>query len=188
MIYPVEDVHVSYEGEGDWLGKRTLFCQYRAKGEGTDIPNLFVQRPEVLYVLADKLDDKIIHFINVVNLPTTVEITQQEMLLGDAYEKFRQKVKPCCRFFVVYSYPDLNLRFNGFAKIRILSPDQWDECIGLANILANLGKEVLLMPECYDLSVPDEIVLLREKMMVSIDKLMPRVRLMPPVHRLIGIR
>lgn len=181
----ITDVHYSYEGEGDLLGTKTLFCRYDRDANdeqftpGTDGKlDVSLRGVGALYITATGLTKKLSLWATTHDIPTTIEVHQNNFTSSHLF------AHPLLKYFIVCDKSDsLPLQANVWVKVRVLEEHQLLERIALANVFAQAGHTVLLMPE---FSLKDWNI--GEMMMNHFNDIHSRVRFMPPVQSLLGIK
>lgn len=171
----------SYEGEGSYLGVKTLFMKYPED----KLPNIQDIKSNVHSVYINTND-----FTDELNLWIEYWLSYSNRRISIEFEKFPIIVytkilyNPALMLFcsVDEFVPDLAINMKrDFVKIRVLSSDQLDRCIKMATEYIEQGyNNVLLMPE-YDYDNMNKIL------MDNYDKIHPGVRFMPPVQNLLKI-
>lgn len=179
----VNGIKFSYEGEGDLIGTKTLFCQYPPCIEiGFGEPfsqsqfRLLSGDVDAVYITASKGIRRLDKIITELGKPVTVEVKQ-------AY--FWPLKSPNVRFFVVCDkwVPALPNLHNLWIKIRVRDPEEFDPALGLANDYADLGYKVLLMPEYINSS----FTIGTQQIQQAFSRVHHGVRIMPPMQNLLGM-
>jgi len=177
---------MSYEGEGPNLGLKTLFMKYPDEKDML-YSDLDAINPAAIYVMGQHLQTnetwskfrawvehrKLERFLLTVEFP----------LLG--HRPDHHAALPGLRFGVAsYYLADVPVDDRLFIKVRVISNNssEYVRMRSIANRFADDGHQVLLMPEYQDSGEA-----FGRKMMADISNIHPRVRLMPPVHHLLGI-
>jgi hypothetical protein len=172
----VKGIRFSYEGEGDLIGTKTLFC--RTPGD-RPLRGDELGRVGQVYINAELISKDLRLWVQAHReLPVTIEIAQEGFLssTGAPLPEHVRLFVTCDRFTA-----DLP-PFKGFVKVRVLVQDAYSACVRLANLYAEAGHAVLLMPE-----LPVSPQEAGEQMLQMFDHLHPGVRLMPPAQRLLEI-
>lgn len=187
MAIGFRDVKLSYEGEGDFLGVKTLF----ARSPGTTSNRQVVELAHkssvgAFYFTLDENStfQEVESFVDSVkNLLPRVRVTIEAPGLT-AWNAARQASIDSVhiRFFLNFDKEFRMGFFRGFIKIRILKLEDVEQKVDLANWFARQQHDVLLMPE-YP-ATPQEY---GQVLMQNFEKIHQRVRFMPPVHKLLGI-
>lgn len=176
----VNDVHVSYEGEGDLLGVKTLFCRHpglEVEAESLDLTNV-----GALFVTTEEPDSSLFLWLLSVRVTTTIETPLAAFIAAGSPSRMVTHAG-AVRWFLVANEPQELPPFLGFIKVRSLDAKTFAEDVLVANAFAALGHRVLLMPEFQRPAAE-----LGELMLSVIDDLHCSVRLAPPMQQLLGIR
>lgn len=185
----VRDVRVGYEGEGPLLGTKTLYCRYPGNlpinGKAVAEPDsLTYGAVNAIYVTADYITEALMYFVGTglgLKMEATIEVPLEQMdwgYIAGGWERLRWFVR-CTKYQKIEKkgIPQL------FIKIEIDPSSDWAPEIALATEYAKDGHDVLLMPLVGNRD-PKAI---GQQMMAVISHIHPKVRLMPPVHKLLGI-
>jgi len=181
-VFGFRNIKQSYEGEGDWLGIRTLFLTCPGLEEA---PIGAYRHLEALYITVDdKVDfDQIISYVFDFYRQTTIEVFQEFCPLDNFLKLLESELTKTSRlirfFYSVDTYFPLR-EFPGFVKVRVTKPAEMFPRLKVANDFAFDGHQVLLMPEYGG---PD----VGQHMMEIFGYVQSGVRVMPPVHHLLGI-
>ncbi len=183
----IDRFKVSLEGEGDLLGMVTAFCHYPADTECTaEKFRHQILASAALYVMADVVDGRLLHWIEDIEILVTVEVTPDKMSSALIDKFWRRPLLQRARIFVRCDEYVFIEEFRGFIKIKLnrVGSGRLEDAVRLANKFAIDDHDVLLMP---DVESYVDVQSLGKAMVGVIDKLHSRVRLMPPVHDLLGM-
>lgn len=171
----------SYEGEGPYIGLKTLFLTYK-DNLGDSFSNDLLTNVKNIYINTDFIDLELFKFLLRNEQRTiTCEMPIDSFVMTNL-ELFHSLTH--IMFFLLlkedkeYSNPELDLNIN--LKIEVRSKDELSEKIKLANKYANLKYDVYLMP-LYTKNIGED-------MMDVFDSVHPLVRIMPPTQFLINIK
>ncbi len=176
----VDRIKYSYEGEGPGLGLKTYFCHYPGDQDLFRVSDF--EQVAAIYVNADYLTNELIQNLKLLSTKkfVTVEIK---------YENWIEVAYPGDRinFFVVCDKKVAIEKFTGYIKIENtgFGDSALSDRIQLANSFARDGHDVLLMPRLGEMK--RSAVEFGPQMMRVFDQIHSKVRLMPPVHELLGI-
>lgn len=198
LVDPVFDgVKVSFEGEGNLIGLKTLYCQYPGTEDKVRADDLLYSTQsrgvDALYIVAERITEGLMDWVRQVELPITIDTAVEEACEFPEYVLYRADCQHIQWFLRCRDYESVSRElsdiledgdvFNGFLKMECKDFADWEGMIEDANLLGSDGYEVLLMPMWGGVSPID----IGREMMASIDKVGKNVRVMPPVHPLLGI-
>ena len=176
-----------YEGEGPMLGRRTAYCSY----PGVDIGSVFERATDhivdAVYFVVDGDPAGFVDSLLRADLKAVRVVTLDFPVRWFYYfdrVKYSIQFLLCDMYTPLVDLPPLALsRPHTYVKIVCERADDFPLFVEKANEIANLGHTVLLMPD-FELENPAK---LGQRMMDVFNVLHPNVRIMPPVHHVLGM-
>jgi len=166
MSILINNPKYSYEGEGHFIGIKTMFFKY----PGSIDINTFTLYDSV-YINTNQIDTDLLNWCR---QNKSKRITIETNLLN-----LNLNLKNVIIFYNINSYVELKLRKQDFIKIEIFDLNDIDNKINLANQYKK--ENVLLMPVLSNYNNLNKI------MMDKIEKINSNIRFMPPVHQLLNL-
>jgi hypothetical protein len=183
----VRDVRVGYEGEGPLLGRKTLYCRYPGElklemnsGALSEV-NKYGTLSSI-YFTADYITQSLMRWIYAANPEVffTVEVPLNQVHQG--YLESNTRYDNLMWFINCTEYQPMKPRDNVYIKVEATVGD-WNRPLDVANRYGRDGHHVLFMPSPTG-TTPSA---LGAWMMAIIGEVHKNVRVMPPVHKLLGI-
>ena len=176
-----------YEGEGPMLGRRTAYTSYPGVDIKAVIERTIAHNVDALYFVIDGDPVGFVYSLLRNDLKALRAVTLDFPV---SWFHFFEKVKYAIFFLqcdIHTPLTDVSMlalsRPHTYIKIVCEAVDEFPLSVEKANEIANLGFTVLLMPAFWT----DEPVKLGKKMMDVFNVLHPNVRIMPPVHHVLGM-
>lgn len=181
------DMKQSLEGEGPRIGMNTIFVRYN--------PNLVLpvncasakqvigacRNTKCLYVTASNLTPALGTFVSDLSKDGTIVTIE---VPSNAWVDLKVEG---VQYFIVANEVSKPSRFpcypNIFIKFRVRQEHEFDLLLAHANLFADEGHQCLVVLEWHDTSCGS----FREKILSSLSKIHPGVRIMPPMQQLLGI-
>jgi len=193
----VDSVRVSYEGEGPQIGMKTMFARVASQPEHPEDPeqqklcslshlDMMGSGCAALYLNMDFLSQPVLNWINRQTVPVTVDIDL------DTYIQSVHDLVGAVDAMLFLDATNAEATaaslwdFDGqdvFIKITVDTSVGFASAVAEANRFAEADYDVLLMPAFLS-RTPLE---LGQIMIEVFSRIHPNVRIMPPVHHLLGI-